>query len=68
MADRVIPLIPSAGDGATLGEAISVPLARPRSRSSVMHDPAFRQLKRDIVQRLLEARRASQRELYEVGA
>lgn len=59
MADRVIPLLPRAHDVATLGEAVTVPLARPRSRSSVMAKPEFKQLKREIVDRLLAARRAA---------
>lgn len=62
MADRVIPLLPSASAGATLGQAIQVPFARPRSRSSVMDKPEFKRLKRLAVERLLEARRLSQLE------
>ena len=68
MADRVIPLLPSASDGATLGEAIKVPFARPRSRSAVMDKPEFKRLKRLAVERLLEARRLSQQEACEVVA
>lgn len=68
MADRVIPLLPSSSEGATLGQAIEVPFARPRSRSGVMKDPAFKRLKRQTVERLLEARRLCEPEVYEVGA
>ena len=68
MADRVIPLLPTAHQGATLGEAVAVPLPRPRSRSSVMAKPEFKLLKREIVERLLAARRMSASEAIEVSA
>jgi nitrate/nitrite transport system ATP-binding protein len=59
MADRVIPLLPSAHDGATLGQPISIPLPRPRNRSSLMHSPEFKRLKRHTIDVLTQARRTS---------
>jgi len=59
MADRVIPLVPSDRDGATLGEPFVVDIDRPRTRESVTHHPAYKPLKKAIVQLLLNARRDS---------
>ena len=59
LADRIIPLTP--GPGATLGEAVPVALERPRDRKALNHDPAFKQLRLLVTNRLLgyqEARRA----------
>ncbi len=59
MADRVIPLIPGNGHGATLGEPFAVNIDRPRTRESVAHHPTYKPLKKSIVQLLLNARRES---------
>lgn len=59
MADRVIPLLPSAHDGATLGQPIAIPLPRPRNRSSLMYSPEFKRLKRQTIDVLTQARRQS---------
>lgn len=59
MADRVIPLIPGNGRGATLGEPFAVNIERPRTRESAAHHPTYKQLKKEIVQLLLNARRES---------
>ncbi len=59
MADRVIPLLPSAHSGATLGEGASVPFARPRSAAEVCVQPQFKQIKRQTIERLMNARRQS---------
>lgn len=56
MADRVIPLLPMV-EGATLGEAFSIPFARPRQRNSIQARPEFDSIKRGIVQSLVEAKR-----------
>ena len=56
MADRIIPL--SAGPKATLGKSIPVPLARPRDRKALNHDPEFKELRRTVITYLLgEGRR-----------
>lgn len=67
MADRVIPLLPQAIGGATLGQPIDVPFHRPRSRLSLTSSSEFKRLKRQMIQRLLDARQKSQRELCEVS-
>jgi nitrate/nitrite transport system ATP-binding protein len=59
VADRVVPLLPGGSQGATLGQAIDVPFARPRGRSDIMHDPAYKQLKRQAIETLTAARRAA---------
>jgi nitrate/nitrite transport system ATP-binding protein len=57
MADRVIPLLP--GKGATLGREVTVDLARPRDRRSVVNEPAFKALRADIIDQLESAKRAT---------
>jgi nitrate/nitrite transport system ATP-binding protein len=54
LADRIIPL--TAGPGATLGPAFSVPLARPRDRRAINHDPQFKQIRRAITEFLLNSK------------
>jgi nitrate/nitrite transport system ATP-binding protein len=56
LADRVIPLLPSK-HGATLGEAIPVPITRPRDRREILQDPVFKKLRHDLVSGLLSARK-----------
>lgn len=51
MADRIVPL--SAGPKATLGKSIPVPLARPRDRKALNHDPQFKELRREVITYLL---------------
>ncbi|MGJ3241806.1 MAG: ABC transporter ATP-binding protein [Opitutales bacterium] len=46
MADRIVPL--TMGPEATLDEAFPVDLARPRNRTTLNTDPAFRRLRSDI--------------------
>ncbi len=56
VADRVVPL--SAGPGATLGPSVTVNLDRPRDRKTILRDPAFKQLRRQVLDYLLgEGRR-----------
>ncbi len=57
MADRVIPLLPGDGRGATLGASIAIGIERPRTRESVTHHPAFKNLKLEIIQMLRKARK-----------
>jgi len=54
LADRVIPLLPTTP--ATLGESISIPLARPRDRNAVNHDPAFKALRTELITKLLDSK------------
>lgn len=54
VADRVIPLLPTAP--ATLGEAIMVDIERPRDRKSINHDPKFKELRAKLINTLLDAK------------
>jgi len=54
LADRIIPL--TAGPSATLGPSLPVEIPRPRDRKSINHDPHFKQLRRDIIEFLLNSR------------
>ncbi len=54
LADRVIPLLPTAP--ATLGESIPVNLERPRDRKAVNHDPRFKSLRNELINLLLDAK------------
>jgi len=58
VADRVIPLLPGI-DGATLGQEIPVALARPRDRRALLGVPEFKELKIQLVETLLKAKRES---------
>jgi len=51
LADRIIPLTP--GPGATLGDPVAVPLARPRNRKALNHDPEFKRLRALVINQLL---------------
>ena len=52
LADRVIPL--TLGPGATLGREFVVDLPRPRDRTAANHDPAFKALRAEITQYLMD--------------
>jgi len=54
LADRVIPLLPTAP--ATLGEPIMVDLDRPRDRKTLNHDPIFKKLRTELINTLLDAK------------
>src|SRR6266566_8102102 len=54
LADRIIPL--SAGPGATLGPSFKVEIPRPRDRKSINHYPHFKQLRREIVEFMLNSK------------
>jgi len=58
VADRVIPLLPGR-DGATLGAELHVGLARPRDRKQLLGSPAFKDLKLQLVNTLLGAKKDS---------
>ena len=51
MADRIVPL--SAGPHATLGPSFAVNLARPRDRKAISHDPAYKEIRREVLGYLL---------------
>lgn len=51
LADRIIPL--SAGPNATLGRPVVVDIERPRDRKALNHDPAFKAIRREILEFLL---------------
>ena len=51
LADRIIPMTP--GPGARLGESIPIPLARPRDRKALNHDPEFKRLRAHVTSQLL---------------
>jgi nitrate/nitrite transport system ATP-binding protein len=52
LADRIIPLMP--GPKATLGHEFKVTLPRPRDHVSIGHDPAFKRLRQDITNYLID--------------
>jgi nitrate/nitrite transport system ATP-binding protein len=54
LADRIVPL--TAGPGATLGPSLRVDLPRPRDRRALNHDPRFHQLRREVVDFMLQSR------------
>jgi nitrate/nitrite transport system ATP-binding protein len=58
LADRIIPLNP--GPRATLGPAFPVHLSRPRDRTALNHDPAFRAVRNAVTEYLLDVARARQ--------
>ncbi len=58
VADRVIPLLPGR-EGATLGAEIAVELPRPRDRKQLLATPAFKDLKLQLVNTLLGAKKDS---------
>lgn len=58
VADRVIPLLPGR-EGATLGPEIAVDLPRPRDRRKLLATPEFKDLKLQIVNTLLGAKKES---------
>lgn len=52
LADRILVLTP--GPGATIGREFPVLLERPRLRKDLNHDPAFKRLRGEILQYLME--------------
>jgi len=54
LADRIIPL--TAGPGATLGPSFNVDIPRSRDRKAINHYPAFKQLRREVVEFMLNSK------------
>ncbi|HZT22978.1 MAG TPA: ABC transporter ATP-binding protein [Verrucomicrobiae bacterium] len=54
LADRIIPL--TAGPNATLGPSFQIEIPRPRDRKGINHDPHFKQLRREIIEFLLNSK------------
>ncbi len=54
LADRIIPL--TAGPNATLGPSFTVEIPRPRDRKAINHDPHFKELRREIVEFMLNSK------------
>ncbi len=54
LADRIIPL--TAGPGATLGPSFKAEIPRPRDRKAINHDPHFKELRRQVVNFLLDSK------------
>jgi nitrate/nitrite transport system ATP-binding protein len=52
VADRIVPLDP--GPRARLGPSFDVDIARPRDRRALNHDPAFKQLRAEVTQYLID--------------
>ncbi len=52
LADRILPL--SAGPGATLGPSVKVDIERPRDRKALNHDPRFKEIRKEVINYLLE--------------
>jgi nitrate/nitrite transport system ATP-binding protein len=59
LATRIYPLTP--GPGATLGPEIPVPIPHPRSRRLLSLDPVYQQVRRELTEFLLKARRGGDR-------
>ena len=58
VADRVIPLLPGM-EGATLGRDIPVPIPRPRDRRELLQVPEFKDIKIQLIDTLLQAKKDS---------
>jgi len=54
LADRIIPL--TAGPNATLGPSLMVEIPRPRDRKAINHDLHFKQLRREVIEFMLDSR------------
>src|SRR5437773_8501384 len=54
LADRIIPL--TAGPSATLGPSFAVDLPRPRDRKAINHDPHFKEIRRDVIEFMLNSK------------
>jgi nitrate/nitrite transport system ATP-binding protein len=52
MADRIIPLNP--GPGATFGPEFVVDLPRPRDRTEMNHSPAFKRIRKEVTEYLMQ--------------
>src|SRR6266851_6505020 len=54
LADRIIPL--TAGPSATLGPSYKVEIPRPRDRKAINHDPHFKEIRRDVIEFMLNSK------------
>src|SRR5436190_11995628 len=54
LADRIVPL--TAGPGATLGPSFTVDIPRPRDRKGINHDSRFKEIRRGLIEFLLDSR------------
>ncbi len=54
LADRIIPL--TAGPSATLGPSFKVEIPRPRDRKAINHDPHFKEIRRDVIEFMLNSK------------
>src|SRR5215204_2423607 len=61
LADRIIPL--TAGPGATLGPSIPIDLPRPRDRKELNHLPRFKEIRREVIEFLLNSNRKQRTEI-----
>ncbi len=55
LADRIVPL--SAGPGATLGQAFSVDIERPRDRLALNHNVEFRRVRGALIEYLMSSKK-----------
>jgi nitrate/nitrite transport system ATP-binding protein len=60
LSDRIIPL--GAGPRASLGPATTVDIQRPRDRKELNHDPRFREIRRGVLEYLLDSGKAKRAE------
>jgi nitrate/nitrite transport system ATP-binding protein len=56
LADRIIPL--TAGPAATLGPSFRIDIPRPRNRKEINHNPAFKRLRKEVIDYLLASGKA----------
>src|ERR1043166_9342236 len=54
LADRIVPL--TAGPGATLGPSFAVDIPRPRDRKAINHDSRFKEIRRGLIEFLIDSR------------
>jgi nitrate/nitrite transport system ATP-binding protein len=53
LADRIVPL--SAGPRATSGPSFHVDIERPRDRRAMNHDPAFKDVRKQVLEFLISS-------------
>ena len=53
LADRIVPL--TAGPRATLGPSFHVDIERPRHRVAMNHDPAFKSVRKQVIEFLMSS-------------
>jgi nitrate/nitrite transport system ATP-binding protein len=69
LADRIVPL--SAGPNATLGPSFHVDIERPRDRRAINHHPAFKEVRKKIIEFLIgssSTQRRPQRDVSTSGS